>query len=442
MDHTIALKRYLERHIEPELPPCPASKGRWRHVVVIPAYRESTHILQSLADSARTTQGILFIIVLNRPDSDANPQANQALRNALLALPQSEACANQENLFQLDLHSDVYLHDIEKIDGPLSTAEGVGLARKNGCDLALKWIAEGGIATDWICTSDADAQLPSDYFEQLKNVQENTAAAVFPFQHIAAEKTAETAATLLYELRLHHYVLGLEYAGSPYAYHTLGSCIAIRAENYAQVRGFPKRAAAEDFYLLNKLAKTGTIVRLTGQCIAIRCRESDRVPFGTGPAVREILQSNDPLAAPVFYDPQCFEALRSVLTIAPMLKESSETSLQLLLQNDGLALNLAEASSDALHNAGLPTALDHCRRQGKTEQQYMRQFHQWFDGFRTLKFIHALRDARWQQLPLETLQESVPALLPATTSSSQDVGELCDAIAHQWGWQRNTHILN
>ena len=84
-------------------------------------------------------------------------------------------------------------------------------------------------------------------------------------------------ATALYELRLHHYVLGLEYAGSPYAYHTLGSCLAVKADAYAQVRGFPKRAGAEDFYLLNKLAKLGAMPRLQGRCIRIiRCNQFAR----------------------------------------------------------------------------------------------------------------------------------------------------------------------
>ena len=59
----------------------------------------------------------------------------------------------------------------------------------------------------------------------------------------------------------------------------------------------------------------------------------------------------------------------------------------------GLDTDLALASSAVLHSMGLDHALAHCRRQGKSPEQFLRQFHQWFDGFRTLKFIHALRDA-------------------------------------------------
>ncbi len=118
-------------------------------------------------------------------------------------------------------------------------------------------------------------------------------------------------ATALYELRLHHYVRGLEYAGSPYAFHTLGSCLAVSFEGYAQVRGFPKRSGGEDFHLLNKLAKTGPVIRLAGDCIELASRHSQRAPFGTGAAVARISNAGMPLTLPLFYHPACFAALRA-----------------------------------------------------------------------------------------------------------------------------------
>ena len=63
----------------------------------------------------------------------------------------------------------------------------------------------------------------------------------------------------LYEYSLRYYVAGLTYAQSPYAFHTIGSTMAVNAEHYASVRGFPRREAGEDFYLLNKLAKVGSV---------------------------------------------------------------------------------------------------------------------------------------------------------------------------------------
>ena len=226
----------------------------------------------------------------------------------------------------LNPHTDLYLHDMEALYGPTPAALGVGLARKTGCDLALQWMAAGGISGQWLCSTDADATLPADYFEQLDSAAPDAVAAVFPFRHVPGGDEACDTATALYELRLHHYVLGLEYAGSPYAFHTLGSCLAIRASAYAQVRGFPKRAGAEDFYLLNKAGQTRA--RLPGcpaHCIELQSRRSSRVPFGTGPAVAAILSAAQPHEAAIFYHPQCFEALRALLASLPELAHAPDT---------------------------------------------------------------------------------------------------------------------
>ena len=84
-------------------------------------------------------------------------------------------------------------------------------------------------------------------------------AVSLPFTHRATEDPALSHATLIYELTMHHYVLHLQAIGSPYAFHTLGSSCVIHSHAYAAVRGMPLRNAAEDFYLLNKLAKVGPV---------------------------------------------------------------------------------------------------------------------------------------------------------------------------------------
>ena len=88
-----------------------------------------------------------------------------------------------------------------------------------------------------------------------------------------------------------YYVAGLAMAGSRYAHHSLGSTIAVHAKTYAAVRGYPKRSAGEDFYLLNKICKLAPVERLAGPALSIEARISARVPFGTGPALRRLLKT-------------------------------------------------------------------------------------------------------------------------------------------------------
>ena len=433
MSDSVASRRYQQRHIEPGLPRLPRGKPQWQHVLVIPAYRESADLVQRLTLLSNSDTSFVAILVLNRPDSDPQQQANEALRACVNTLPPYRALPELANSYALAPNCCLYLHDTESLLGPLPAGKAVGMARKIGCDIAWQWIIDGAVASDWIYSSDADAQLPGDYFERLDNGPPDAVAATYPFVHVPGQDPACNAATTLYELRLHHYVLGLEYADSPYAHHSLGSCLAVRAEAYARVRGFPQRAAGEDFYLLNKLAKLGSISSLPGECIQLQSRQSHRVPFGTGPAVTRIMQADAAGDTALFYHPQCFVALRALLRVIPQLYATPVATLAEQLRAQTSEESLALNSEQALLDMGLEEALQHCRRQGKSPRQYLRHFHQWFDAFRTLKFIHALRDAGLPQLSLSELASQQPRLWPGD-SATHEASPLRGAIQEHWHW--------
>lgn len=397
----------------------------WQQVLVIPAYRESASFLQSLCESLRNSGQTLIIVVLNRPAHDPDSEANRALRKAIESLPGSD------DLRSLDQNLDIFCLDLERSVGPTPSHQGVGLARKTGCDLALKWITEGVIDTQWIGSTDADAILPADYFSRLADVPEPAVAAVYPFQHIPGTNDACNLATAIYELRMHHFVLGLEYAGSPYAYHSLGSSLAVSAQAYAKVRGFPRRPGAEDFYLLNKLRKLGPVHRLAGKAIALQSRDSDRVPFGTGPQVTKILDSGKFERQAMFYHPAVFDALGALLSIMPELKNQPVSQLTELMVQRGLPSPLAQTCAASMQDMGLEDAVEHCRRHSSGQQQFSRHFHQWFDAFRTLKLVHGIRSAGWPDVDLQSILARSTGLWP----SADNVEELRDAVRTRWKWE-------
>lgn len=424
-----AVSRYLERHAEDALPATP--KGlRWDGVVVIPAYREQPQFLDRLARLPPPSGRLLVILVINRPQSDPDTAANTCLREAVTRLPS----VGDENLplYRLGRQAELMLLDLEQTRGPCPAAEGVGLARKSGCDLALAWHSRGALSSPWICSTDADATLPADYFQRLAAVSEDHAAVCWPFLHRPMGNPRLDDACARYELRLHHYVLGLEYAGSPYAFHTLGSCISIHAEHYAMVGGFPRRNAAEDFYLLNKLAKTGPIARITGTCLQLESRPSDRVPFGTGPAVSAIADSANPAAAALYYHPQLFATLRAFLQVLPALYATPGQPGE-LLRAAGCEPALAMAAEEVLLQLGLERALHHCRSHSAIASDFCRHFHQWFDGFRTLKFIHGLRDRGWPDLSLGQLTREPSTGWPLDVAG-EDPAMWLRAARDHWQW--------
>ena len=183
------------------------------------------------------------------------------------------------------------------------------------------------IQSPYLLCSDADVYFPADLYEQLGSDAGRTSpsARLLPYWHQPEPDTPEVRhASALYEVSLRYYVLG-RYAGSPYAFHTIGSTIAVNASACARARGFPKRLAAEDFYLLNKLHKIRPVQCTTGEPLRIAGRVSHRVPFGTGKAVDTILTRGDwPM-----YAPDTFSYLRELLRDIERAAITPETWLSL-----------------------------------------------------------------------------------------------------------------
>ncbi|MGB1686278.1 MAG: hypothetical protein ACPHE0_07435, partial [Pseudomonadales bacterium] len=270
--------------------------------------------------------------------------------------------------------------------------QGVGLARKIGCDIALALHQAGVVDSQWLRTTDADVVLPPDY---LKPVSSDAVAMLYPFEHCVepGATASENLALQLYEIYLLYTVLGLRRAGSPYAYPTIGSTIACRADAYAAVRGFPRRATGEDFYLLNKLRKIGAVSMINGQPIEVSGRISERVPVGTGQAVKNIAAGHNPLTDYTFEHPQCYERLRSLLQYLNELARHQPADFH---HPD----SLIQSTADAI---GLSDHYTSVQKRGLPAPVMQKSLHDWFDGLRTRQFIRRLSEEKGERLPLAKL---------------------------------------
>lgn len=370
----------------------------WKHALVIPAYRESEAFLPPLAAFA----SVLTVLVLNYPDKEVDKECNAPLRERVMQLPRvADYPAAGAQLFALSNKSHLLL--IER-SMALPTREGVGLARKIGCDVALALHGAGYIHRDWIHSTDADATLPPQYFTCIDD-HDDAVALTYPFAHASPADPRERLAMTAYERFLREHVRGLRDAGSPYAFHTLGSCIAVRAAAYERVRGFPRRAGGEDFYLLNKLAKHGSVATPRCDPIRLSARLSTRVPFGTGPALRRLLAAEAPEAAPLCYDDRCYVSLKAILCCITRL-----ASPELTLTQVEKGLRAWPEAFAAMERLGFEKFLLHAQNHCADAPAFLRQFHQWMDGFRTLKLIHALAET-WGRRPcLEQAQPLLPTI--------------------------------
>ncbi len=192
--------------------------------------------------------------------------------------------------------------------------QGVGLARKIGLDLALTLLDYRTSDPLLICL-DADTVVQPDYLPALTGHFATTTAggASISYRHRPASDPAGQSAIDRYELFLRSYVLGLELAGSPYAFHTVGSAMASRASAYVAASGMNRRLAGEDFYFLQQVHKTSGVVPLTGTVVHPSPRSSHRVPFGTGRSVGDMLSDGEQRL--LFYQPVVFTIVGEWLSV-------------------------------------------------------------------------------------------------------------------------------
>lgn len=393
-----AIFKYLEQYAEPEVAALSGLtiEANCQNTLVIPAYKENQRFLERLIDTPKLAQQLMLILVINQPDTDTDLAPQMALHRYGLSLGKL--------VFQRDAVSIIYLERlksyltiVDRFTSPIPQKLGVGQARKIGVDLALAFMAFGLISGSWVHSTDADATLPDNYFDYPNNSSDNNCVALtYAFNHCGQQEKgrqqkAVADATQQYQMAMAYYKSGLAFAGSPYAFYTIGSTLAFSAEAYAQVRGFPKKSAGEDFYLLNKLAKLGAITEVKEACITLEPRLSDRVPFGTGPAVTTIISDLDEGVGYHYYHPQVFVCL----------KEARQFIIQVDHQgNVGQALAiLSEVTQKALEDIGALTFIAKQKRQSR--EQYQKQVDIWFDAFKTLKFIHAVRDIKFKNILLE-----------------------------------------
>ena len=103
-----------------------------------------------------------------------------------------------------------------------------------------------------------------------------------------SEKRA--CAMLHYEVYMRSYALNLMLVGHPYALTAVGSSMSCTLEAYRKIGGISPFKSGEDFYFLQKMLKTGAVLRHSPALSHPSPRLSTRVFFGTGPALNKGLE--------------------------------------------------------------------------------------------------------------------------------------------------------
>ncbi len=161
---------------------------------------------------------------------------------------------------------------------------GVGFARK----VIMDSIAAGVEPDDVIISIDADTFYPEDYLQVIDLFfKENRGCfgLSLPYYHPLPDEETVARQILRYELYMRYYALNMIRIKNPYRFTALGSAMAFTVYAYKKTGGLTPVAAGEDFYYLQKLVKTVPVEYTAGTIACPSARLSDRVNFGTGPAL-------------------------------------------------------------------------------------------------------------------------------------------------------------
>ncbi|MDR2979775.1 MAG: hypothetical protein LBV02_04980 [Bacteroidales bacterium] len=253
--------------------------------------------------------------------------------------------------------------------GWVGKRHGVGWARKVLFDHILSIADEDDI----LISLDADTLFSENYlqsigdnFSQLPDMETLS----IPYYHKLTKDDRTNRAILRYELYMRSWFLNMHRISSPYTFTAIGSAIALRIRALRKIGGITPMKSGEDFYLLQKLRKMSLVHNHNSEVVYPAARFSDRVYFGTGPAM--IKGATGDWKSYAIYHHSLFDDIADTYQIIPQLfRENIETPFTAFL---------AEQFRD-------DDFLTPLRQNAKEFSRFERAFHEKADGLRILQYI-------------------------------------------------------
>lgn len=291
---------------------------RYSHIsVAVPmlAELENTQVLIDLF-RRQTIRNFSLYFCVNNPDGWAD--SGDPTQRQMYADNQS-TLEYLRDLQLLDVDFKIVVLDFSSPGrGWKGRKRGVGWARK---ELFAAIGAECG-DDELVVSLDADTVFSETYLESVlctMNGNPECNALCVPYYHPLSGNDQQDRAMLRYEIYMRHYLLSLLESDNPYAFTALGSAMVFPLWAYRRVGGITPLQGGEDFYLMQKFAKTGRVLLSCNEVVRPQGRPSLRVPFGTGPAIAKGLDSMD--SAYPLYPFEGFRAVSDTFALFPNLYE-------------------------------------------------------------------------------------------------------------------------
>lgn len=337
--------------------------------IAIPAMDELDYLPVTLDALSKQDTRLPFevYVCVNQPDEYWNHPERQTV------------CKNNQKLLE-------FLHDYKSLTLHILDFASPGLGwkgKKTGVGFARKVLFERILSEcdpkDIIISLDADTTFGTYYLQSVadrfERNPEMTAMSVPYYHPLNGGDEIRDKALLRYEIYMRNYAVNLLKISSPYGFTALGSAIAMRACSLKKIGNITPYQSGEDFYLVQKFCKMGGLSLFNTECVYPAGRYSDRVPFGTGPAMK--------LGAEGIWDSYPiyhFSFFTSIQEAYGKLRELYENKIS-VMENDFLRFLQKENQK--------PDIWQDIRENVSDFQHFVKAFHQKADGLRILQFVRA-----------------------------------------------------
>lgn len=257
---------------------------------------------------------------------------------------------------------------------------GVGLARKLAMDEAYQRLQMINHLKGVITCFDGDCLCDANYVDTVIKyfqVSPEKNGASIHFEHPLEDEYSDQIVE--YESHLRYYILMQKYLNLPFAFQTVGSAFAVRGSAYKSVGGMNTRKAGEDFYFIHKLVKYGGYGEISTTRIIPSARSSDRVPFGTGKAIAELLKNKNEQRT---YHPLNLMSMQNLDRLIQHWYHSKTVS------REDTVLNEYSSFQQYLNEINGYEPIQRIVNNCKTLKTFQKRFYEWFDAFRLMKFLH------------------------------------------------------
>lgn len=390
-------QKYIEKHKVYDKYAVPRNFN-YGMVIVIPCFDEPDVLttLNSLKQCLPTQYPVGVLVVVN--SSEVTDEAivihNRKTYDDITAF------AINENRLNLSFYA-LLCEDLPRKHA------GVGLARKIGMEWAIRGFLQCENRDGVILSLDADCTVSENYLIAIERqfLLSQPNCCVLNFQHRITPNSDPLLNDAIeqYEQYIWYFRDALRAIGFPYYYHTIGSAFAVSADAYVRVGGIGRQQGGEDFYFLQKVFQLGKTCELMNTFVYPEARFSDRIPFGTGPALEKIIASAEGLLR--VYSVDAFIALKGFFDLRVKFYKQSDDEIFSLINQ------LHPSIQDFLYENRLLASISDCNNNAASVSSFEKRFFHHFNAFVIIKYLNFAHILYFELTPIHQAKDKLLALL-------------------------------